>query len=90
MIDYSPNFGAFVEFAILNVTGSEFLLILMLLIGLAVLAAVSFRIPFEFTLAILYSPLLVATAYNSEFLKMLLLGIFFFAVIFMKYLTFNK
>ena len=90
MINYSSGFGAFIEFFILNMTGSEYLALLILFIFLAIFATAAFSLPLEITLSVMYAPLLVATSFNSEFLKLILIFVFYFAVLFMKYLTFNK
>jgi len=89
-MNISIGLAGFVEFMTLYMTGSDYLSFLMLITFIGFLFVAAFGAPLEIVLPILYMPIIVICAFNSEMLKAMLVFILYLAILLMKYLTMNK
>jgi hypothetical protein len=83
LLNETGELGIFLQLMTLNLTGSLFLSLLFLVIGVIVVFA-AFRIPIEATMIIVIPLLITIMAYTSEFLPVGGLIIIYVAFLFAK------
>lgn len=83
MILLSNQFENFLTIMIREVAGTEMIAITLLLF-LMVLMGLSGRLPVEFIITLVLMPFIVAAAYNSDFVGVILLILLYLALLLMR------
>lgn len=87
-IDSTGTFGIILNAITLNITGTEYLTLLLVVVILIALT-LAFRMPLEASAILVLPFLIVCAAYNSEMLTVLGVALMYLAVLVAKNLPFN-